>query len=194
MTKNKKLPLMPKATAVWLIDNTILTFKQIADFCGIHELEVKGIADGEVAIGVTADNPIISGQLDKEEIDRCSKNANLTLQLKETAAYTALSKSKKKGAKYTPIARRQDKPDAIFWLIKNFPEIKDSTIKKLIGTTKSTVDAVRNRTHWNMANIRQRDPVLLGICSQTDLDKVVEVAKLETNSSKENENSENRDS
>ncbi len=185
---------MPKATAVWLIDNTILTFKQIADFCGIHELEVKGIADGEVAVGVTADNPIISGQLDKEEIDRCSKNANLTLQLKETAVYTALSKSKKKGAKYTPIARRQDKPDAIFWLIKNFPEIKDSTIKKLIGTTKSTVDAVRNRTHWNMANIRQRDPVLLGICSQTDLDKVVEVAKLETNSFKENENSENHDS
>jgi len=194
MTKNKKIPLMPKATAVWLIDNTILTFKQIADFCGIHELEVKGIADGEVAVGVTADNPIISGQLDKEEIDRCSKNPNLTLQLKETAAYTALSKSKKKGAKYTPIARRQDKPDAIFWLIKNFQEIKDSTIKKLIGTTKSTVDAVRNRTHWNMANIRQRDPVLLGICSQTDLDKVVEIAKLETNSSKENESSENHDS
>ena len=182
MTKNKKLPLMPKATAVWLIDNTTLTFKQIADFCGMHELEVKGIADGEVAVGVTADNPIISGQVDKEEIERCSKDANLKLQLKSSVAYEALSKSKKKGAKYTPIARRQDKPDAIFWLIKNFPEVKDSTIKKLIGTTKSTVDAMRNRTHWNMANIRQRDPVLLGICSQTDLDKVVETARLEVNS------------
>lgn len=180
MTQNKKLPLMPKATAIWLIDNTTLTFKQIADFCGMHELEVKGIADGEVAVGVIADNPITSGQLDKEEIERCCKDPNAKLQLKLSNAYETVSKVKKKGAKYTPIARRQDKPDAIYWLIKNFPEIKDSTIIKLIGTTKATVDAVRNRTHWNMANIRQRDPVLLGICSQTDLDKVVEIARLET--------------
>lgn len=181
MTKNKKLPLMPKATAVWLIDNTTLTFKQIADFCGIHELEVKGIADGEVAVGVIADNPVTSGQIDKEEIERCSQDPNTKLQLKLSSAYEAVSKTKKKGTKYTPIARRQDKPDAIYWLVKNFPEIKDSTIIKLIGTTKSTVDAVRNRTHWNMTNIRQRDPVLLGICSQTDLDKVVESARVETN-------------
>ena len=181
MTKNKKLPLMPKATAVWLIDNTTLTFKQIADFCGIHELEVKGIADGEVAVGVIADNPVTSGQIDKEEIERCSQDPNTKLQLKLSSAYEAVSKAKKKGTKYTPIARRQDKPDAIYWLVKNFPEIKDSTIIKLIGTTKSTVDAVRNRTHWNMTNIRQRDPVLLGICSQTDLDKVVESARVETN-------------
>ena len=185
MTQNKKLPLMPKATAIWLIDNTTLTFKQIADFCGMHELEVKGIADGEVAVGVIADNPITSGQLDKEEIERCCKDPNAKLQLKLSNAYETVSKVKKKGAKYTPIARRQDKPDAIYWLIKNFPEIKDSTIIKLIGTTKSTVDAVRNRTHWNMANIRQRDPVLLGICSQTDLDKIVEVARLETTTSSE---------
>jgi len=185
MTQNKKFPLMPKATAIWLIDNTTLTFKQIADFCGMHELEVKGIADGEVAVGVIADNPITSGQLDKEEIERCCKDPNAKLQLKLSNAYETVSKVKKKRAKYTPIARRQDKPDAIYWLIKNFPEIKDSTIIKLIGTTKSTVDAVRNRTHWNMANIRQREPVLLGICSQTDLDKVVEIARLEATTSNE---------
>lgn len=182
---------MPKATAIWLIDNTTLTFKQIADFCGMHELEVKGIADGEVAVGVIADNPITSGQLDKEEIERCCKDPNAKLQLKLSNAYETVSKVKKKGAKYTPIARRQDKPDAIYWLIKNFPEIKDSTIIKLIGTTKATVDAVRNRTHWNMANIRQRDPVLLGICSQTDLDKVVEIARLETSSNESKKTSEN---
>ncbi len=178
MTKNKKLPLMPKATAVWLIDNTTLTFKQIADFCGIHELEVKGIADGEVAVGVIADNPITSGQIDKEEIQRCSKDPSARLQLKVSSAYEAVSKTKKKISKYTPVARRQDKPDAIYWLIKNFPEIKDSAIIKLIGTTKSTVDAIRSRTHWNMASIRQRDPVLLGICSQIDLDKVIESIQL----------------
>jgi hypothetical protein len=191
MTQNKKFPLMPKATAIWLIDNTTLTFKQIADFCGMHELEVKGIADGEVAVGVIADNPITSGQLDKEEIERCCKDPNAKLQLKLSNAYETVSKVKKKGAKYTPIARRQDKPDAIYWLIKNFPEIKDSTIIKLIGTTKSTVDAVRNRTHWNMANIRQRDPVLLGICSQTDLDKIVEVARLEASNNESKKTSEN---
>jgi hypothetical protein len=191
MTQNKKFPLMPKATAIWLIDNTTLTFKQIADFCGMHELEVKGIADGEVAVGVIADNPITSGQLDKEEIERCCKDPNAKLQLKLSNAYETVSKVKKKGAKYTPIARRQDKPDAIYWLIKNFPEIKDSTIIKLIGTTKSTVDAVRNRTHWNMANIRQRDPVLLGICSQTDLDKVVEIARLEASNNESKKTSEN---
>lgn len=179
MSKKKKLPLMPKATAIWLVDNTKLTFKQIADFCGIHELEVKGIADGEVSSGVMGMDPITSGQLDKEEIERCSNNHNAVLQLKTSVAYDAVSQGKKKSSKYTPIARRQDKPDAIYWLIKNFPEVKDTTIIKLIGTTKSTVDSIRNRTHWNMAHIRQRDPVLLGICSQIDLDKVIEKAKLE---------------
>lgn len=180
MTKDKKLPLMPKATAVWLVDNTKLTFKQIADFCGIHELEAKGIADGEVAAGVIGADPITSGQLDKEEIERCSNDPKAQLQLKLNAAYEAVNKSKKKaGAKYTPIARRHDKPDAIYWLVKNFPEIKDAAVIKLVGTTKTTVEAVRNRTHWNMAHIRQRDPVLLGICSQTDLDKVIETTRLE---------------
>ena len=191
MTQNKKLPLMPKATAIWLIDNTTLTFKQIADFCGMHELEVKGIADGEVAVGVIADNPITSGQLNKEEIERCCKDSNAKLQLKLSNAYETVSRAKKKSAKYTPIARRQDKPDAIYWIIKNFPEIRDSTIIKLIGTTKSTVDAVRNRTHWNMANIRQRDPVFLGICSQTDLDKVVEIARLDASNNESKKTSGN---
>ncbi len=174
MKKDKKIPLMPKATAVWLIDNTALTFKQIADFCGMHELEAKGIADGEVATSVIGNNPIVSGQLDQEEIERCSKDPNASLRLKISSADVIMDKSKKKlGAKYTPIARRQDKPDAIYWLVKNFPDIKDSDIIKLIGTTKSTLEAIRSRTHWNMNNIRQRDPVLLGICSQTDLDKVI---------------------
>ncbi|NRB11177.1 MAG: DUF1013 domain-containing protein [Rickettsiaceae bacterium] len=179
MNKNTRYPLMPKATAVWLIDNTTLTFKQIADFCGIHELEIKGIADGEVAIGVMGVDPISSKQLTKEEIDRCSKDPSASLKLNINSEYESLVNKKKKGAKYTPIARRQDKPDAIYWLLKNFPEINDPTIIKLIGTTKSTVTAIRERTHWNMPNIRQRDPVLLGICSQVELDKVIEKARLE---------------
>lgn len=179
MSKKQKYPLMPKATAVWMVDNTTLTFKQIADFCGIHELEVKGIADGEVAAGIMGVDPITSGQLTKEELDRCSKDPSAHLQIKLSSAYEAVNKGTKKGAKYTPMARRQDKPDAIYWLLKNFPDIKDSTIIKLIGTTKSTVNAIRDRSHWNMSNIRQRDPVLLGICSQVDLDRTIEKARLE---------------
>jgi hypothetical protein len=179
MNKKSKIPLMPKATAVWLVDNTTLTFKQIAEFCGVHELEVKGIADGDVAAGVMGMDPISGGQLTKEEIIRCSKDPNTKLMIKSSEAYDSINKGKKKGTRYTPIARRQDKPDAIYWLLKNFPEINDTTIIKLIGTTKSTVSAIRDRSHWNMANIRQRDPVLLGICSQTELDRVVEKAKLE---------------
>jgi hypothetical protein len=175
--KKSQIPLMPKATAVWLVDNTTLTFKQIAEFCGIHELEVKGIADGEVATGIMGSDPINSGQLTKEEILRCSTDPNSRLMIKSSLAYDSLNKNKKKGAKYTPIARRQDKPDAIYWLLKNFPEINDATIIKLIGTTKSTVAAIRDRSHWNMNNIRPRDPVLLGICSQTELDKVAEKTK-----------------
>lgn len=169
-------PLMPKATAVWLVENTGLTFKQIADFCGIHELEVKGIADGEVGAGIMGVDPVNSGQLDKDEISRCVENPKLALKLKVSSSYNTPNK---KGAKYTPIAMRQDKPDAIYWLIKNFPTIKDSDIIKLIGTTKTTVAAIKDRTHWNMANIRQRDPVLLGICSQVDLDRVTSKLNLE---------------
>jgi hypothetical protein len=180
MSTKQKYPLMPKATAVWLVDNTALTFKQIADFCGIHELEVKGIADGEVAVGIMGTDPIISGQLDKAELENASNNPALPLKIKTSPAYDSAKKLATKGAKYTPIARRQDKPDAIFWLVKNHPEIKDSDIIRLIGTTKTTVAAIKDRTHWNMSNIKQRDPVLLGICSQIDLDRIIEKSKLES--------------
>ena len=182
VSQTRKYPLMPKATAVWLVDNTILTFKQIANFCGLHELEVKGIADDEVASGIAGIDPVAAGQLDKADIERCCKDPDSQLQLKINMAYESVTKAKK-GAKYTPIARRQDKPDAIFWLLKNYPEIKDNTIIKLIGTTTSTVAAVRDRTHWNMPNIRQRDPVLLGICSQVDLDSAIAKARLENKDS-----------
>lgn len=177
MSKKQKYPLMQKSTAVWLVDNTILTFKQIADFCGLHELEVKGIADGDVATGVLGTNPITSGQLAKAELERCALDPEASLSLKISAAYEAVSKGKKR-ANYTPIARRQDKPDAIYWLLKNFPDITDTTIIKLIGTTKTTIAAIRERSHWNMSNIRQRDPVLLGICSQIDLDQAIEKIRL----------------
>lgn len=167
------LPLMPKATAVWLIDNTSLTFKQIADFCGMHELEVKGIADGDVAPGIVGIDPIIAGQLTLEEIKNCEQNANLKLKVKVDRFLEGIEK-KKKQTKYTPIARRQDKPDAIYWLVKNYPEIQDALVIKLIGTTKTTIEAIRNRQHWNMKNIRPRDPVLLGICTQIELNTLLE--------------------
>ena len=176
MIQNKNLPILPKATAIWLVDNTTLTFQQIADFCGMHELEVKGIADGEVATGIIGLDPIAGGQLTKEEIERCSKNPSAKLHLNTSSAYDLVTK-KKKQTKYTPIARRQDKPDAIYWLLKNCPEIEDNQIIKLIGTTKLTIAAIRDRSHWNIKNIRPRDPVLLGLCSQTELDKVMEHAK-----------------
>jgi hypothetical protein len=172
MSSKNNLPLMPKATAVWLVDNTSLSFKQIADFCGIHELEVKGIADGEVATGIMGMNPITGGQVTKEEIERCSQNHSLSLHLSNSESVRRVVKSKKGGGKYTPIASRQNKPDAIFWLLKNFPDITDHAICKLIGTTKNTLQSIRERTHWNMSNIRPRDPVLLGICSQTELERV----------------------
>lgn len=175
--QNKNLPILPKATAIWLVDNTTLTFQQIADFCGMHQLEVKGIADGEVAHGIMGLDPIAGGQLTREEIERCSQNPNAKLHLNTNSAYDLVIK-KKKQTKYTPIARRQDKPDAIYWLLKNCPEIQDNQVIKLIGTTKSTIAAIRDRSHWNIKNIRPRDPVLLGLCSQTELDRVVEHAKL----------------
>lgn len=183
MSQSPNLPIMPKATAVWLIENTSLTFEQIATFCGIHELEVKGIADGEVAGSILGLDPIASGQLTRLEIERCSKDPKARLQLSKSAAYEIVTGNrKKKQAKYTPIARRQDKPDAIFWLLKNCPSISDSQIVKLIGTTKSTISTIRDRSHWNMKNIRPRDPVLLGICSQIELDRVMEQVKLESGS------------
>jgi hypothetical protein len=170
-------PLMPKATAVWLIENTSLTFEQIAGFCGLHSLEVQGIADGEVARGILGVDPTASGQLSLDEIQRCEKNPTLRLKMSETAVkHSTIEKRNKKVGKYTPVARRQDKPDAIAWLLKNCPEISDQQIVKLIGTTKSTIESVRSKSHWNAQSIRPKDPVLLGLCSQTELDKVYALA------------------
>lgn len=177
MSLQQKLPILPRATAIWLINNTALTFKQIADFCGIHELEIKAIADGEVSQAIKGLDPIAGGQLTKEELARCAKDPDSRLRISTNSAYELVS-AKKKQSRYTPIARRQDKPDAIYWLLKHCPEILDNQIIKLIGTTKSTIEAIRGRSHWNMKNIRPRDPVLLGICSQIELDKTIEQVKL----------------
>ncbi len=187
------LPLMPKATAVWLIDNTTLTFEQIAEFCGMHSLEVKVIADGEVAQGIHGVDPVLNGQLTKEEIERCQNDPQAKLKLSEAAKKHAATKPKKK-TKYTPIARRQDKPDAVMWFVRNHPEVTEAQICKLIGTTKSTINSIKHRTHWNINNMRPRDPVLLGLCTQIELDKILEKAKLtlekqEKAQSAENENS-----
>ena len=175
------LPLMPKATAVWLIENTTLTFDQIANFCGMHPLEVKGIADGEVAIGIVGENPITRDQLLKEEIQRCEADSKARLQLSGQAKHHAkITDSKRKTAHYTPIAKRQDKPDAVAWFVRYYPNVTEQQIVKLIGTTKTTINSVKGRSHWNMTNIKPRDPVLLGLCSQTDLDKVLEKARINT--------------
>lgn len=180
------LPLMPKATAVWLIENTTLTFDQIANFCGMHPLEVKGIADGEVAIGIVGENPITRDQLTKEEIKRCEQNSCAKLILsKQAQDHIKIVDKKRKTAHYTPIAKRQDKPDAVAWFARYHPEVKDQYIVKLIGTTKNTISSVKGRTHWNMNNIKPRDPVLLGLCSQTELDKVLEKARLNLSSEEE---------
>jgi hypothetical protein len=168
------LPLMPKATAVWLIDNTKLTFDQIARFCGLHVLEVKGIADGEVAIGIVGLDPVGNGQLGPNEIERCEKDPSADLKL--LAPTVPLQRQKTKGAKYTPVSKRQDRPDAIAWLLKYHPEVQTAQIQKLLGTTKATIDRVKNHTHPNHANIKPRDPVYLGICSQMELDRVLLLA------------------
>lgn len=165
------LPLMPTATAVWLTENTALSFEQIADFCGMHALEVQGIADGEVAAGMRGVDPIAGNQLTREEIERCEKDPKAHLTIAGTARQYI--NKKQKGARYTPVSRRQDKPDAIAWIVKNFPTITDAQIIKLIGTTKNTIAAVRDRSHRNMSTIKPRDPVLLGLCSQTHLDQLV---------------------
>jgi hypothetical protein len=173
MNQDTHTPIMPKATAVWLIDNTTLTFKQISDFCGMHELEVKGIADGDVAQGIIGIDPLVTGQLSSAELARCIADPKAEMHISANIVDSLVGKKKKKSTKYTPVARRQDKPDAIYWLIKTCPDINDSQIAKLVGTTKSTIAAIRDRSHWNMKNIRPRDPVLLGICSQSDLDKLM---------------------
>jgi hypothetical protein len=168
-------PLMPKATAVWLVENTSLTFEQIAAFCDLHTLEVQGIADDEVAIGIQGMDPIANGQLTREELERCQRDP--TAQLTMAKQDLPQPSKRTKGPRYTPVAKRQDKPDGIAWLLRHHPELKDSQIAKLIGTTKTTIQAVRERSHWNSPNIRPRDPVLLGLCSQSDLNAVVERAR-----------------
>ena len=168
-------PLMPKATAVWLIENTTLTFDQIADFCGLHPLEVQSIADGEVAIGMVGYDPITNGQLTREELERCI--ADPAARLKMAAVNIPRPATRTKGPRYTPVARRQDRPDAIAWMLRNFPELGDGQIARLIGTTKPTISAVRDRTHWNSANIKPRDPVALGLCGREELSKAIEKAR-----------------
>ena len=169
------LPLMRKATAVWLVENTSLTFLQIANFCGLHELEVSGIADGEVASGIRGMDPIISNQITLEEIKRCELDPNSKLELIVNPA--TIGETKRRGPRYTPLSKRQDKPAAIAWLVKFYPDIPDSQIIKLVGTTKPTIKAVRERSHWNITNIVPTDPVLLGLCKQVELDSAI--AKLD---------------
>jgi hypothetical protein len=168
-------PLMPKATAVWLVEHTSLTFEQIAGFCGLHALEVQAIADGEVATMMQGLDPVANGQIAKAEIERCEKDPKSRLRILPEAHPAAPAKSK--GPKYTPISKRQDKPDAISWILKNHPELSDAQISRLIGTTKPTIAAVRDRTHWNSPNIKPRNPVAIGLCSQVDLEAVVHHAR-----------------
>ncbi len=165
------LPLMPKATAVWLIDNTTLTFRQVSEFCGLHELEVSGIADGEVAIGVKGFDPIANHQLTADEIKRCEDDPKARLQLFHNPA--SEGETKRRGPRYTPLSKRQDRPAAIAWLVKFHPELSDGQISKLVGTTKPTIQSIRDRTHWNISSIQPVDPVALGLCKQLELDAAV---------------------
>ena len=167
------LPLMPKATAVWLVDNTKLTFRQIGDFCGLHELEVQGIADGEVAQNIVGLDPVGGGQLSREEIVRCEGDPAARLKLTTPVIPEA---KKRKGPRYTPVSKRQDRPDAIAWLVRYHPELTDAQVGKLIGTTKPTIASIRNRSHWNMTNLKPTDPVTLGLCSQMELDDALRAA------------------
>ena len=167
-------PIMAKATAVWLVDNTTLSFKQIADFCELHELEVQGIADGDVATGVKGFDPIANNQLTQDEIDAAEKDPMRRLALKFNPA--SVGEEKRRGPRYTPLSKRQDRPASILWLVKFHPELSDGQISKLVGTTKPTIQAIRERTHWNIGNIQPIDPVALGLCKQTELDAVVQKA------------------
>jgi uncharacterized protein len=171
-------PLMPKATAVWLVENTSLSFDQIAQLCNLHPLEVKAIADGDAAQGIKGLDPILTGQLTREEIHAAEADPNHRLHLAEPKVRLPEAKPKK-GPRYTPVSRRQDRPNAILWLVRNHPELKDSQIMRLVGTTKSTIQAIRERTHWNSANLTPLDPVTLGLCSQIDLDLEVQKAAKE---------------
>jgi len=168
--------LMPKATAVWLIDNTGMTFKQISEFCKLHILEVEGIADGDVATGIRGADPIANGQISREEIEKAEKDPSYAMKANVFDSDTIQIKGRKKGPRYTPLSRRQDRPDAIAWLVRNHPEISDAQISKLIGTTKPTINSIRERTHWKMNTINPTDPVSLGLCTQVDLDAIVKKA------------------
>lgn len=168
-------PLMPKATAVWLVDNTALTFDQIADFCGLHNLEVQAIADGEVAPGMQGLDPTANGQLEKEEIARCEADPVGRMEMAKPTV--PLPKVRQKGARYTPISKRQDRPDAIAWLLRSYPELSDAQISRLIGTTKPTINAIRDKTHRNSATIKPQSPVYLGLCAAPDLEKMITIAR-----------------
>ena len=167
-------PLMAKATAVWLVDNTTLSFRQIAAFCGMHELEVQGIADGDVATGVKGFDPVANNQLDAGEIEKGQKDPLYSLKIKFNAA--AVGEEKRRGPRYTPLSKRQDRPAAILWLVKFHPELSDGAIGKLVGTTKPTIPSIRERTHWNINGISPIDPVALGLCRQSELDAAVQSA------------------
>jgi len=167
-------PIMAKATAVWLVDNTTLSFKQIGDFCGLHELEVQGIADGDVATGVKGFDPLVNNQLTQDEIDKAEADPSYKMKLKFNAA--AVGEEKRRGPRYTPLSKRQDRPASILWLVKFHPELSDGQISKLVGTTKPTIQAIRERTHWNINNIQPIDPVALGLCKQSELDAAVQKA------------------
>jgi hypothetical protein len=169
-------PLMPKATAVWLVENTALSFDQIAEFCGLHPLEVKGIADGEVAQGIKGMDPVTNGQLTRDEIAKAEKDSSHKLQLAESKVQLPPLPQTRKGPRYTPVSRRHDRPNAVLWLLRNHPELKDSQIMRLVGTTKPTIAQIRDRTHWNSAQLTPQDPVTLGLCSQIDLDAEVKKA------------------
>ena len=169
-------PLMPKATAVWLVENTSLTFEQIAEFCHLHALEVKGIADGEVAAGIKGSDPTVTGQLAREEIERAQENAEYRLKMQVSKVRLPEMKNVRKGARYTPVSRRHDRPNAILWLVRNHPELKDAQIMRLVGTTKSTIAQIKDRTHWNSSALQPMDPVTLGLTTQMELDMEVQRA------------------
>jgi len=183
-------PFMPTATAVWLVENTKISFKQIADFCDLHELEIKGIADGDVARGIKAYNPILAGQLTREEIEECSKDNTKSLVLNKK---TLDIKSEKKVNKYVPLSKRQDRPETILWLTKNYPQLSDGQIVKLVGSTKNTVSAIRNKKYWNTSGLVPKDPVVFNFCSDSDIKKAVDksdrkIAREKKKAEKENKN------
>ena len=187
-------PLMPKATAVWLVENTKISFKQIANFCNLHELEVKGIADGDVAKGIKAYNPILAGQLTREEIEACSTDNNRILTIKKKTL--DIKHEKKRGKKYIPLSKRQDRPEAALWLSKNYPNLSDGQIGKLVGSTKNTVSLIRNKKYWNSSNLSPKDPVVSNLCSQIDIKNAAEkadkkAARKKKNLEKGNQNTKN---